>query len=640
VVVSHSETRLLESSLVARLDAARRRLFVGRDEEIRLATLALEESSALSVLLVSGETGVGKSMLLEQMATLAAERGSPSADVDAATLVSASSGLLEATLRDLQMAAAEVHRRPVLFVDNFDAIGPREPAFLRRIMARVPPRTLIVLAARRDLGALQLEESGFVAPLFRHVRLGPLEAGAADDYLRRRQIREEARAGILQLCHGNPLLLSLATRFGGGPPTSMLPEVVEPLALSRLGSEVAALLDSEAKRTAIATLVLTRATVHELLSATMGGGAEVDATYAWLGQLSFVDHSRIGLHPHHVARIACQNLLRREHPSLCSRVVARARAFHERQIRSSFAPQRWLADRLFLEMDLPESFSGWGEQSDGGTFTEEARSQDQAPLVAMARGHEGESTASRVERAVTTNPRSVDVLRSLDGAARAFSVCVEVRGLADPAEIADPAMRIVRAHLARLRWDPAGDARAFVFRDWMTEITHQAPSPYCRLLVAQMASRLLVTPQIRFHFGIAERRDAWLEPWRALGFDHELLGSYADGGRDIAVFAYDWQRHASASGRGESSRTAGHDAHAAKPPELGALMRDRLAELADAARLTAREKEVLDLVVLGRNAGEIGQVLEIAARTAKFHQSRMLAKLGADSRMDLFRLLL
>jgi DNA-binding CsgD family transcriptional regulator len=44
--------------------------------------------------------------------------------------------------------------------------------------------------------------------------------------------------------------------------------------------------------------------------------------------------------------------------------------------------------------------------------------------------------------------------------------------------------------------------------------------------------------------------------------------------------------------------------------------------------------------VLGRSLDEIARILGIAPRTVKFHQANVLQKLGADSRLDLMRLLL
>lgn len=66
----------------------------------------------------------------------------------------------------------------------------------------------------------------------------------------------------------------------------------------------------------------------------------------------------------------------------------------------------------------------------------------------------------------------------------------------------------------------------------------------------------------------------------------------------------------------------------------------RMRLVADQAKLSPRELEVLELLLLGRNAREIGVALDISARTVRFHQSNLLDKLGADSRLDLLRTLL
>lgn len=77
-----------------------------------------------------------------------------------------------------------------------------------------------------------------------------------------------------------------------------------------------------------------------------------------------------------------------------------------------------------------------------------------------------------------------------------------------------------------------------------------------------------------------------------------------------------------------------------RPRDLDSLMRERREQLASEANLSAREREVLDLLLLGRTQDEIGTALSISARTAKFHQANVLEKLGADSRADLLRVLL
>lgn len=67
---------------------------------------------------------------------------------------------------------------------------------------------------------------------------------------------------------------------------------------------------------------------------------------------------------------------------------------------------------------------------------------------------------------------------------------------------------------------------------------------------------------------------------------------------------------------------------------------ERRADLMARARLTEREREVLDLLLLGRTHEDIADVLGITERTSKFHQANLLAKLGAESRLDLLRLFL
>ena len=69
------------------------------------------------------------------------------------------------------------------------------------------------------------------------------------------------------------------------------------------------------------------------------------------------------------------------------------------------------------------------------------------------------------------------------------------------------------------------------------------------------------------------------------------------------------------------------------------IVQARLAEICDKARFTPRQREVLDLMLLGRSVGDIGAALRISKGTAKFHVANVLDKLGAESRVDLLRLL-
>lgn len=73
--------------------------------------------------------------------------------------------------------------------------------------------------------------------------------------------------------------------------------------------------------------------------------------------------------------------------------------------------------------------------------------------------------------------------------------------------------------------------------------------------------------------------------------------------------------------------------------EVNELVRARIDLLAEEGGLSSRERSVLALLIEGKSADDIGEVLGISPRTAKFHQTNILQKLGVDSRLDLFRLL-
>lgn len=72
---------------------------------------------------------------------------------------------------------------------------------------------------------------------------------------------------------------------------------------------------------------------------------------------------------------------------------------------------------------------------------------------------------------------------------------------------------------------------------------------------------------------------------------------------------------------------------------ISPLMQARVEAFARQSGLSAREYSVLELLLMGRSPDEIAKALEIAPRTAKFHQTNLLSKLGADSRHDLLRIL-
>jgi PAS domain S-box-containing protein len=73
---------------------------------------------------------------------------------------------------------------------------------------------------------------------------------------------------------------------------------------------------------------------------------------------------------------------------------------------------------------------------------------------------------------------------------------------------------------------------------------------------------------------------------------------------------------------------------------LPELVDAKIVRVAEASGLSDRERQVLQLLLRGRGVEDIATMLEIAPRTVKFHQANVLQKLGADSRLDLLRVVL
>jgi DNA-binding CsgD family transcriptional regulator len=105
-------------------------------------------------------------------------------------------------------------------------------------------------------------------------------------------------------------------------------------------------------------------------------------------------------------------------------------------------------------------------------------------------------------------------------------------------------------------------------------------------------------------------------------------------GRSAAVSPRPARADASASARAQPTPPL-EDAD-----QPASALERRIAQLARSSALSPREHEVLQLLLLGRNYAEIGTALRITPRTARFHQHNILEKIGAESRVDIVRLLL
>ena len=70
------------------------------------------------------------------------------------------------------------------------------------------------------------------------------------------------------------------------------------------------------------------------------------------------------------------------------------------------------------------------------------------------------------------------------------------------------------------------------------------------------------------------------------------------------------------------------------------LIHEKLRRIVATAKLSEKERSVVELLFLGRQTREIGAALGISGRTVKFHVTNLLEKIDADSRLDITRKLL
>jgi DNA-binding CsgD family transcriptional regulator/tetratricopeptide (TPR) repeat protein len=200
---------------------------------------------------------------------------------------------------------------------------------------------------------------------------------------------------------------------------------------------------------------------------------------------------------------------------------------------------------------------------------------------------------------------------------------------------------VARAEAAWLDGDPAA-ARALV-EDGL-DVAEQAGGQGWPWMVGELAFWLwrlggpVRLPTRGFPDGVAEpfllqMAGAWAaaaDRWRALGCPYEAAAALADSDQEPQL------------------RTALTELERLGARPLAALVARRLRELgvrgltrgprpttrANPANLTARELEVLGLLVEGRSNRQIAEQLFISNKTASVHVTNLLAKLGVHSRLE------
>lgn len=606
-------------------------LFVGREAELALAMDAI--ASAARLIWIRGPAGVGKTELLSRIARTCRDRELPYYWL-APRVEPPTSAVLSAIARDLGRGGAD---RRILLIDDFELLRSIEQWFVERFLPLLPPHVSVVVAARGTIPRLPIDELAAI-----DLHLPQLSDDDIELYLERRGVPAERHASLIAMAEGNPGLLetALAASERGRPPDA------DACGCTSLHVRH----DTDHHRLAVAVLVAARATTYELLELAFDDAREAGEAYCWLSRLAIVEQTPRGLRPHTMYRKCCERELARYAPQIWDHARRVVREFASHRIAVASDPFHWVLDRLFVDRDLAAVREHVElPATDYGLAIDRTRHEDRQGILEVAAARSGEPAI--MGHWLDDEAAEIDVLRDARGAICGY-LCSRVLGAASAAPAAPPAVALASQYLRAADWFGAAtppDASALVLRCGPVVSSPLAAKLGHAMLLARMVCRLIETPALEFLFVVADRPDQWRRLLRFLGVDAHPVGEIGRGEARRVLLAADWRpfsiaaaldRAAAASERAELAGAAEGTWPALESTSLSAMLAQRIADLARATGLSRREQEVLHLLVLGRNTAEIGVALHITARTARFHQTNVLEKIGAESRLDVIRLLM
>ena len=432
-----------------RLATARRRRFVGRLAEIELFRSALDGNDAPFVVLhLAGAGGVGKTTLLHELASVAAEKGRAVVRIDGRNIEPSPDGLLvalsQATFSHGVDLAAVMNAWPVgavLLIDTFERLAPIDDWLRHTLLPQLPAQSLVVIAGRDDPATAWRTDAAW-APLTRIRVLGNLGAEDSRIYLTKCGVPMEYHEEAMAFTRGHPLALSLIA--------DMLTRE-DRLAPSRLDSEpeiVRLLLETFIQkiptrdhRLALHACVTAWATTEALLAAVLER-SDVREIFDWLGRLPFIEHGPYGLFPHDLARDVVHSDFRWRDPDEAYRVTERLLGYmYERLDRTQgLDRQRVWFDIVFVQRYNAALRPHFEWASFGTAYGETASPSERAAIIEIVERHEGPESATVARYWLARQPEAFWAIRSVGGSLIGCVVHLCLDSVTSEDAAADPAV--------------------------------------------------------------------------------------------------------------------------------------------------------------------------------------------------------
>ena len=533
--------------LVGRLEAARRRRFVGREEELRLFRDALTlDASSFAVLYVYGPGGIGKSSLMQEFARVARDFGRPIVQLD--RLERLSDRDVVGALRDAAGALAEPAGElpawpsdPVVLIDHAEGLGKREAWLRDTLLPQLPARALIVIASRHPPSSRWCTDLAWGAMTYSRA-LRNLTPHESQTLLTVHGVPTRHHAELLRCTHGHPMALTLAAdvlaRRGAEAAFSLhdAPDAVRAL-LERFVDEV----PSPDHHRALQLLTMMWATPESLLAQVL---SEVDTKplFEWLRQLSFVEAGPLGLVPHDLAREVLDADFRwREDPGWAELNEQLTVMLHERLVSSSEAarPRIW-ADLYFLARHNPTVAPYFDSYTLHTCVAEPARPEHDTAIIAAVRRHEGDPAARIATHWLARQPGAFWVFRDEAGRVFGFMAHIELHETGPDDAAIDPAVASVLSWVERAAPARPGEA-VRLLRFWMHHEHYQQPSAALNLTALTCTTRWVTHPRQAWSF-VATANPEFLTPhFAAIHFTRMPEADYVVGSCRHGIFGHDWR---------------------------------------------------------------------------------------------------
>ncbi|MBP6826538.1 MAG: ATP-binding protein [Saprospiraceae bacterium] len=475
------------ASVAELLSAARRRSFVGREQEIEMFERLLDAKTPDCVLLyVYGTGGQGKTTLVKYLTDICNERkighllldareveAHPSSFLDA---FRASLGKLVAAGQDVFEAVAALEGRTVIFIDTYEKISPIDDWVRTDFLPRLPANILTVVCGRNAPSVSWLSDAGWKA-LMRSIQLRNFVPAESEEYLRRRHLPEEKIQPVLNFTHGHPLALSVVADIYEQYPDKNFSPDESPDVVRTLLQLFVRQVPSPMHRAALEVCALVNLLTESLLAEVMGL-EDTSELFNWMCGLSFISIGREGIYPHDIAREALCADLKWRHPDWNAELHNRSRQYYHRKLKEAGGEmqRRVLFDLIFLHRMNPvvRPFFEWQET---GSFWVDAANANDLPVIReMIKRQEGAESVEVFDFWAKHPAAQIWVWRDGAKQANAFVLKINSHELSTDKKPADPVMQKVLDYQARNLHLRQGE-QAVVFRMWMANDTHQQVSP-------------------------------------------------------------------------------------------------------------------------------------------------------------------